>query len=145
MRKRRFTVKASRDARRRSVRASRITASAKMYVDENNGSTDVLITDGNRWWYANIDSSGMFGDVDMYSGDADSVARDIRNAIKRGDLYEAEDYVSDAQSGDDLWYEVPEFRGKTIKDIEYMVNYEEDPYSGDVLPKGHDESYFVEV
>ena len=140
--KRRFTVKASAAAKsRHKVTASSVMASAKMYVEDNAGGRDILLTDGTRWWYPELAPTGYFGDVDIYGpSNIDGTARELRLAIRNGERWTPEDMVDEVVGGLSGWTEIDEYRGMTIEDIDSQVNYNDDG-----TPKGHDETIWVEV
>lgn len=140
--KKRFVVKASTAAKRRNkVTASSVMASAKMYVEDNAGGRDILLTDGNHWWYADLAPTGYLGDVDVYGpGNIDGTARDIRTAIRNGEMWTPDEMVDEVVGGLSGWTEIADYQGMTIEDIDSLVNYNEDG-----TPKGHDETTWIEV
>lgn len=134
------SVNASVSAKRRNVFASSASES-RMYVEDNNGGRDILLSLGGKWYYFKIDGR-MFGDIDIYSGSIESVARKLRQAMDNGQIYDLDEY--EGQSDDELDYygleRVPEYDGHTIDDIDWQVNY-----NSDGTPMGHDETTWVEV
>lgn len=102
----------------------------KMYVEFNNGNNGLLLTDGNSWMY--LDASEIAPDI----SEEETAAENVRNAIKSGALY----------SADDLWEEcfddehhISEYDGMKLDEIDTVANYE------DGMPKGHDYTTWEEI
>jgi len=104
----------------------------EMYLEINNGNSGLLISDENKTWYY-FDSSEISCKIDP--NEIDTTIETIRKAIENGDLYSAEDFISEYEN--DEKYLVKEYEGLTIADIDELENYET-TYCGDRVPRNHD-------
>lgn len=105
----------------------------RFYIEDNNGGRMLLACSGGNWYYLDSDSNGTVAGIDIFD-DINKVKRSIERALRNGDIEFDLDY----------WDPIPEYDGMTIDDIDNMINYETSS-SGDRLPKGHDESSWVEL
>lgn len=113
----------------------------KMYLQSDNGGYGVLIQDieNGKWYYW----SDYHLPIDL-DGETDEVnAAMIRTAIENGDMYDADDFVSETDDTDE--HEISAYDGLSLDDIDRLENYEQDPYSGDVHPKNHDTTYWTAI
>lgn len=118
--------------------------SACMYLQRDNGDGGLLISDENgNWYYFNaseiIPHSIIYPKkaliADNETDKINAMIESIRSAIETGDLYSAEDFISEYEN--DEKYLVKEYEGLTIADIDELENYET-TYCGDRVPRNHD-------
>lgn len=102
----------------------------KMYVEFNNGGSCLLLTNGTSWMY--LDATEIVPDI----SEEETAAENIRNAIKNGDLYDAEDLWEELF---DEEHHITDYDGMTLDDIDTAVNYE------DGMPKNHDCTSWEEI
>lgn len=119
----------------------------KMYLTCGCGNYALLITDGEGHWIT-IDESWFPVKLDAYDEDDrlddEANAQIIRDAIKSGEMYDADDFF-DEYSNDERCY-TPGYDGfTTLDEIDKAENYVEDIDSGDVHPRGYDVTSWIEI
>lgn len=123
----------------------------KMYLEHNNAGREILVTDGVHWYAWDGAPSGYVGDIDLYrtytdeSGDEiectdEQIVDDIREGIKTGAVYSADDFISENDADELATHEIADYFGMTIDDIDRRVNYTSDGY-----PLGHDITSWSEI
>ena len=118
------------------------TMSAKMYIEENNGGKDILITDGEGKWYY-IGAMSHYGDIDLYEEDEDGCDKPIEEIAKnlRNYIAEGADNVYDllGEYGNEE-YECIKYRGcLSIEEIDRICNYIDD------MPSNVDVTRWIEI
>lgn len=123
----------------------------EMYLATDENSKYLLVTDGERWFQFDVGSNGCIGDVDFYAqNDAgeeltdEELSETIRNGIKTGKIYSADDFIYEygeaddcGNEGSDNRYPIPDWEGMTIEEVDTHLNYNEDFDSGVVYPRGY--------
>lgn len=106
----------------------------KMYLQSDNGGYGILIqdTESRKWYYW----SEYHLPVDLTGESDEENAEIIRAAIESGDMYDADDFITDTEDTDE--HEIAAYEGLSLDDIDRMENYEQDAYNGDVHPKNCD-------
>lgn len=113
---------------------------AKMYLQVDNSGRCLLITDelGN-WYHIEPNSNGMIGGADIYP-EADTEDKElfyalwnIRHAIKKGDLYNADEFIEEygitddcGNSGENNRFLALKYAGYAFEDIDRVCNYNKD-------------------
>lgn len=113
----------------------------RMYLQSDNGGHGILIqdTESGKWYYW----SEYHLPVDLTGETDEENAAIIRSAIENGNMYDADDFVSETDDTDE--HEISAYDGLSLDDIDRLENYEQDPYSGDVHPKNHDTTYWTAI
>lgn len=113
----------------------------KMYLQSDNGGYGILIQDtkSRKWYYW----SEYHLPVDLNGETDEENAAIIRAAIENGDMYDADDFITDAEDTDE--HEIAAYEGLSLDDIDRMENYEQDTYSGDVHPKNCDTTNWAAI
>lgn len=113
----------------------------KMYLQNDNGGYGILIqdTENRKWYYW----SEYHLPVDLDGETDEKNAAIIRAAIESGDMYDADDFITDTEDTDE--HEIAAYEGLSLDDIDHMENYEQDVYSGDVHPKNCDTTYWTAI
>lgn len=123
----------------------------KMYLENNNAGRVILVTDGVHWYAWDGAPSGYVGDIDLYRQYIDEngeeiectdeqIANDIREGIKAGAIYSADDFIIENNADELAEHEIENYHGMTIDDIDRRVNYTSDGY-----PLGHDITSWIEI
>lgn len=113
----------------------------KMYLQSDNGGNGILIqdTESGKWYYW----SEYHLPVDLTGETDEENAAIIRAAIESGDMYDADDFVSETDDTDE--HEIAAYDGLSLDDIDRLENYEQDHYNGNVYPKNHDTTYWTAI
>lgn len=94
---------------------------ARMFLQSDNGGYGVLVTDGERWYYWSeyrALSVGLNADTDEENAEI------IRRAIRSGDLYSADDFITEMTDLDESY--IPAYDGMTIEQIDEYENKDRD-------------------
>lgn len=94
---------------------------AKMYLQHDNGGYGVLITDGNKWYYWSEYHLPVSFEAD---NDDDENAEIIRKAILDGDMYDADDFITEFNAEELAERHIAAYDGMTFENIDM---YENDP------------------
>ena len=92
-----------------------------MFLQSDNGGYGVLVTDGEKWYYW---SEHRALPVNLDADTDEENAEIIRNAIKNGDLYSADDFITEMSDLDES--HIPAFDGMTIEQIDEYENKDRD-------------------
>ncbi len=93
---------------------------ARMFLQSDNGGYGVLIGDGEKWYYWSDYNLPVELDADTYEENAEI----IRNAINSGDMYNADDFITDAADVDERY--ISAYDGMTIEQIDEYENKDRD-------------------
>lgn len=93
---------------------------ARMFLQSDNGGYGVLIGDGEKWYYWNDYNLPVELDADTDEENAEI----IRNAINSGDMYNADDFITDAADVDERY--ISAYDGMTIEQIDEYENKDRD-------------------
>ena len=106
---------------------------AKMYIQEVEGTRNILVNFDEKWYSPNIAPSGCWGDVNLYGDLNGETVADIVEKLRIQNNNSIIDDV-DFENGD-FGEPIEQYEKKTIHEIEEMENNEIDFNSGDVRPK----------
>ena len=93
----------------------------KMYLQSDSGGYGVLVTDGEKWYYW---SEYRALPVSLDADTDEENAEIIRRAIKSGDLYSADDFITEMTDLDES--HIPAYDGMTIEQIDEYENKDRD-------------------
>lgn len=88
-----------------------------MFLQSDNGGYGVLVTDGEKWYYW---SEYRVLPVNLDADTDEENAEIIRRAIKSGDLYSANDFITEMTDLDESY--IPAYDGMTIEEIDRFEN-----------------------
>ena len=91
---------------------------AKMYLQHDNGGYCVLITDGNKWYFW----SEYYLPVSLEADTDEESAEIIRKAILDGDMYDADDFITEFNAEELAERHIAAYDGMTIKEIDSYEN-----------------------
>lgn len=91
---------------------------AKMYLQHDNGGYGVLITDGNKWYFW----SEYYLPVSLEADTDEENAEIIRKAILNGDMYDADDFITEFNAEELAERHIAWYDGMTIKEIDTFEN-----------------------
>lgn len=91
---------------------------AKMYLQHDNGGYGVLITDGNKWYFW----SEYYLPVSLESDTDEENAEIIRKAILNGNMYDADDFITEFNAEELAERHIAAYDGMTIKEIDTFEN-----------------------
>ena len=81
--------------------------------------------------------------VDLTGETDEENAAIIRAEIESGDMYDADDFVSETDDTDE--HEIAAYKELSFDDIDRMENYEQAAYNGDVHPKNFDTTNWTAI
>lgn len=86
----------------------------RMYLERDNSGYGILITDGQNWWYYHEAHLPVNLTAETDEGNAGI----IRLAVARGELYNADDFVSEAETD----HIITAYDGMTLEEIDKYEN-----------------------
>lgn len=90
----------------------------KMYLQNDNGGYGILITDGNKWYYWSEYNLPVSLEADTDEENAEI----IRKAILNGDMYDADDFITEFNAEELAERYIAAYDGMTIEDINTFEN-----------------------
>ena len=111
------------------------------YLEHNNGGKTILYNYNGKWWYEEVDTTGFFGDVDLY--EANQYGEYIPDELITEELrkqYMIQEFLDSDFFTEESEHYVPEYDNMSIDDIDNKCNY-----NPDGTPKGHDEIYWTKI
>lgn len=91
---------------------------AKMYLQSDNGGYGVLITDGNKWYYWSEYNLPVSLEADTDEENAEI----IRKAISGGEMYDADDFITEFNVEELSERHIATYDGMTIEKIDTFEN-----------------------
>lgn len=111
------------------------------YLEHNNGGKTILYNYNGKWWYEEVDTTGFFGDVDLYEANQygeyisdELIAEELRKQYMIWEFLDSDFFTEESE------HYVPEYDNMSIDDIDNKCNY-----NPDGTPKGHDEIYWTKI
>lgn len=89
-----------------------------MYLQRDNGGYGVLITDGNKWYYWSEYNLPVSLEADTDEENAEI----IRKAISGGEMYDADDFITEFNTEELAERHIAAYDGMTIKEIDTFEN-----------------------
>ena len=93
---------------------------ARMFLQSDNGGYGVLIGDGEKWYYWSEYNLPVELDADTNKENAEI----IRNAINSGDMYNADDFITESADLDER--HISAYDGMTFEQIDEYENKDRD-------------------
>ena len=90
----------------------------KMYLQSDNGGYGVLITDGNKWYYW----SEYHLPVSLEADTDEENVEIIRKAILNGDIYDADDFITEFNDEERAEHYISAYDGMNIEEIDTKEN-----------------------
>lgn len=112
-----------------------------MFLQRDNGGYGILIqnADSGKWYYW----SEYHLPVELNGETDEENALKIRIAIDNGDMYNADEFITETEDADE--HEISAYEGLSIDDIDRLENYEQDSNSGDVHSKNCDRTDWITI